>query len=173
MYYAKMRRYDVANGPGIRTTLFVSGCTHHCPGCFNQESQSFRFGKHWDKEAEEGFVSFAKDPYIQGVTILGGEPMDQIQDDDLLELLTRLRLETPHPIWVYSGYTFEQIQSHPKREAILHQCDVLVDGEFIEAEKDLRLYYRGSRNQRIIDVRASLESNTVIQIEFSAKGEVA
>ena len=173
MYYAKMRRYDVANGPGIRTTLFVSGCKHNCPGCFNKEAQSFKFGEPWSQKDEEDFLSFAKDPYIQGVTILGGEPMDQIMDDDLLRLLTRIKKETNQSIWIYSGYTYEEILGHPKRLELLRQCDVLVDGKFIIAEKDLRLHYRGSRNQRIVDVKTSLETGMIKQIDFTSKGEVA
>lgn len=171
MYYAKMRRYDVANGPGIRATLFVSGCKHNCPGCFNQEAQSFRYGQAWSQQDEETFVELAKDPYIQGITILGGEPMDQIQDDHLLNLLSRLRQETTQPIWIYSGYTYEEILENHKRSDLLRQCDVLVDGKFLLAEKDLRLHYRGSRNQRIIDVPKSLASNQVIEIHFNSKGE--
>ena len=161
MYYAQIRKYDVANGPGVRSSLFVSGCTHQCPGCFNQEYQQFKYGSPWTKEIEEQFINQLKDPNISGVTIIGGEPLDQIQDEDLLNLVKRIKIETGLNLWIYSGYTFEEIIQHPKRHAILSYCDVLVDGKFIADLKDWKLRFRGSQNQRIIDIGLSLKTGQV------------
>lgn len=156
MHYAQMRKFDIANGIGIRTTLFVSGCTHRCPNCFNQDYQAFDYGKIWDQTAEDTFMSYVKDANVHGVTILGGEPMEQTQDEDLYNLFKRIKTETNQTIWVYSGYTFEAILKDEKKRRLLEWCDVLVDGPFIESLKDIKLKFRGSSNQTIIDVKASL-----------------
>lgn len=166
MHYAQMRKYDVANGIGIRSTLFVSGCTHQCPGCFNTDYREFDYGMPWTKEAEDTFLSYIKDENVHGVTILGGEPMQQTKDDDLLNLLRRIKQETNETIWIYSGYTYEEILKEPKRRQILELCDVLVDGRFVEALKDLKLRFRGSSNQNIIDVQASLTSGEKVLLTF-------
>ena len=166
MHYAQMRKYDVANGIGIRSTLFVSGCTHQCPGCFNTDYREFDYGMPWTKEAEDTFLSYIKDENVHGVTILGGEPMQQTKDDDLLNLLRRIKQETNETIWIYSGYTYEEILKEPKRRQILELCDVLVDGRFVEALKDLKLRFRGSSNQSIIDVQASLTSGEKVLLTF-------
>ena len=163
MYYAQMRKFDIANGVGIRATLFVSGCTHKCPGCFNEAYQNFHSGKPWDDAAEALFMDYVKNENVHGVTILGGEPMDQTMDDSLLKLLKRIKHETSHTIWIYSGYTFEQILAKPKRLAILELCDVLVDGPFIQELKNTRLKFRGSSNQRIINVQASLATHQIVE----------
>ena len=166
MHYAQMRKYDVANGIGIRSTLFVSGCTHQCPGCFNTDYREFDYGMPWTKEAEDTFLSYIKDENVHGVTILGGEPMQQTKDDDLLNLLRRIKQETNETIWIYSGYTYEEILKEPKRRQILELCDVLVDGRFVEALKDLKLRFRGSSNQNIIDIQASLKSGKKVLLTF-------
>ena len=166
MHYAQMRKYDVANGIGIRSTLFVSGCTHQCPGCFNTDYREFDYGMPWTKEAEDTFLSYIEDENVHGVTILGGEPMQQTKDDDLLNLLRRIKQETNEIIWIYSGYTYEEILKEPKRRQILELCDVLVDGRFVEALKDLKLRFRGSSNQNIIDVQASLTSGEKVLLTF-------
>lgn len=166
MHYAQMRKYDVANGIGIRSTLFVSGCTHQCPGCFNTDYREFDYGTPWTKEAEDTFLSYIKDENVHGVTILGGEPMQQTKDDDLLNLLRRIKQETNETIWIYSGYTYEEILKEPKRRQILELCDVLVDGRFVETLKDLKLRFRGSSNQNIIDVQASLTSGEKVLLTF-------
>jgi len=165
MYYAQMRKYDIANGLGIRATLFVSGCTHHCPGCFNQEYQDFKYGTLWDEVAEETFMSYVKNSNVHGVTILGGEPMEQ--DNHLLQLLERIKKETGKHIWIYSGDTFEKIIKDPAKREILEYCDVLVDGPFIEGLKDLKLRFRGSSNQRILDVKQSLVNNKPILLNLN------
>lgn len=166
MHYAQMRKYDIANGIGIRSSLFVSGCTHQCPGCFNTDYREFDYGMPWTKEAEDTFLSYIKDDNVHGVTILGGEPMQQTNDQDLLNLLKRIKQETKETIWIYSGYTYEEILKEPKRRQILELCDVLVDGRFIESLKDLSLRFRGSSNQNIIDIQASLRSGKKVLLTF-------
>ncbi|NCE77760.1 anaerobic ribonucleoside-triphosphate reductase activating protein [Turicibacter sp. TS3] len=165
MYYAQIRKFDTANGTGIRSTLFVSGCTHKCKGCFNQDYKHFRYGHPWTKEIEDKFIEHIKNPNVHGVTILGGEPMDQVRDNDLKDLVCRIKEETGQNIWIYSGYTFEEIMMHKKTKEILKYCDVLVDGPFIEEQKDLRLRFKGSKNQRIIDVQKTLSEGKVTLLE--------
>ncbi len=160
MYYAQMRKYDIANGTGIRATLFVSGCNHHCPGCFNQAYQAFDYGTLWDKEAEEIFMGYVKDKNVHGVSILGGEPMQQ--DFHLRDLLKRIKEETGKHIWLYTGDLFENLIQNPTQREVLQYCDVIVDGPFIEGLKDLKLRFRGSSNQRILDVQQSLAENKAV-----------
>ena len=164
MNYAKIRKLDVTNGPGIRTTLFVSGCTHNCEGCFNKEQQDFNYGNKFTKETEDEFIQLTKNKQIKGVNILCGEPMQQIMDDTLLNLLKRIKLETDKPIWLWSGYTFEEIVNNPKRLEILREVDVLIDGKFQADKRDIMLKYRGSSNQRVIDVKKSLEQGNIVEI---------
>lgn len=164
MNYAKIRKLDVTNGPGIRTTLFVSGCTHNCEGCFNKEQQDFNYGNKFTKETEDEFIQLTKNKQIKGVNILGGEPMQQIMDDTLLNLLKRIKLETDKPIWLWSGYTFEEIVNNPKRLEILREVDVLIDGKFQADKRDIMLKYRGSANQRVIDVQKTLEQGNIVEI---------
>lgn len=164
MYYAQMRKFDIANGVGIRATLFVSGCTHKCKGCFNAAYQAFDYGKLWNKEAEDLFMSYVLDNNVHGVSILGGEPMQQ--DESLCHLLKQIKERTSKSIWVYSGYTYEEIVNDTNRYNILKYCDVLVDGPFIESKKNLKLKFRGSSNQRVIDVKASLDTNKIVLIDL-------
>lgn len=164
MNYAKIRKYDVSNGVGVRTTLFVSGCTHNCEGCFNKEAQNFNFGEEFTKETEDYFIEISKNENIKGINILGGEPMQQIIDNSLLNLLKRLNREVKKSIWLWSGYTFEEIINNPKRLELLKEVDVLIDGKFDANKKDLMLKYRGSSNQKIIDVKKSLETNTIVEL---------
>ena len=164
MNYAKIRKLDVTNGPGIRTTLFVSGCTHNCEGCFNKEQQDFNYGNKFTKETEDEFIQLTKNKQIKGVNILGGEPMQQIMDDTLLNLLKRIKLETDKTIWLWSGYTFEEIVNNPKRLEILREVDVLIDGKFQADKRDIMLKYRGSSNQRVIDVKKSLDQGNIVEI---------
>lgn len=167
MNYAKIRKYDTSNGQGIRTTLFVSGCTHNCKGCFNKDAQKFNYGKKWTKETEELFMRYVKDEHVVGVNILGGEPMQQINDKDLLKLLGRIKKETGKPIWLWTGYTIEEILSanNPIQLFMLSLVDVLIDGRFILEKKDFKLKYRGSSNQRVIDVPASIEKSEVVLLK--------
>ncbi|MDI9216467.1 MULTISPECIES: anaerobic ribonucleoside-triphosphate reductase activating protein [Clostridium] len=166
MNYSKIRKFDVSNGPGIRTTLFVSGCTNNCEGCFNKDLQDFNYGDKWTKETEEEFIEYVKNPNVKGVNILGGEPMDQIQDKDLLNLLKRIKEETKKSIWLWSGYLYEDIIKNENRLSILSSVDVLIDGRFEIDKRNISLKYRGSSNQRVIDVLKSLEKNEVIEIQL-------
>ncbi|MDU3724152.1 MAG: anaerobic ribonucleoside-triphosphate reductase activating protein, partial [Clostridium celatum] len=162
MKYAKIRKLDVTNGPGIRTTLFVSGCTHNCKDCFNKEQQDFNYGEEFTKEIEDEFIEYTKARQIKGVNILGGEPMQQVKDNTLLNLLKRIRIETNKPIWLWSGYTLEEILRDEKRLEILKEVDVLIDGRFEADKRDIMLKYRGSSNQRVIDVKRTLKEDRVI-----------
>lgn len=165
MNYAKIRKFDVSNGPGVRTTLFVSGCTNNCEGCFNKELQDFNYGEKWTKDIEDDFIKQVMNSNIVGVNILGGEPMDQIRDKDLSNLLKRIKLETNKSIWLWSGYLYENILSSNDRNDILKYVDVLIDGRFELNKRNISLKYRGSSNQRVIDVVKSKEANRIIEIE--------
>lgn len=164
MNYAQIRRHDVTNGPGVRITLFVSGCTHNCPGCFNKEQQDFNYGNKWTKEIEDDFINKALDPKVVGVSILGGEPFQQPYVD-LKRILKRIKEETNKSIWIWTGYTFSQLLMDEFSKELLQYIDVLIDGRFIESKRDLMLMYRGSSNQRVIDVQESLKQNKVIELE--------
>ena len=159
MNYAQMRQFDVANGVGIRSTLFLSGCSFHCPGCFNAEYQDFKYGTLWTKESEDQFISYLQHPRNDGASILGGEPFQQ---DEIVfhSLLRRIKEETNKSIWVWTGYQFEDLVKN--RQNDLQYIDVIVDGQFIENLRDMRLQFRGSSNQRIIDVQKSLQENKMI-----------
>jgi len=164
MNYAQIRRHDVTNGPGVRTTLFVSGCTHNCPGCFNKEQQDFNYGSKWTKEVENDFIDKTLSERVVGISILGGEPMQQ----DYLtmkNLLKRIKEEVKKPIWVWTGYTYPQLLMSSHSKELLQYIDVLIDGKFIESKKDYTLMYRGSSNQRVIDVQKSLKQNKVVELE--------
>jgi len=165
MYYAQIRKYDTANGPGIRSSLFVSGCTRNCKGCFNEDYRNFRYGNEWTSEVCDKFIEMIREPQIKGVTLLGGEPLDQIHDDDLLSLVKRIKRETGKNIWIYSGYTYEQIIQHEARKEVLSFCDALVDGSFVMELKNLKLKFRGSSNQRIINIQKSLAGGDVQLLE--------
>lgn len=166
MNIAQIRKVDIANGLGIRCSLFVAGCSHHCKGCFNEAYQDFQYGTPFTYELEQEFVTYAKNENVHGISILGGEPFDQIKDEDLTRLLRRLKKETDKNIWIYSGYTFEQIIEDARKRRILAYCDVLVDGKFVEELKDFKLRFKGSSNQRIIDVQPSLKNGHVIIYNF-------
>lgn len=166
MNCAKIRKFDVSNGPGIRTTLFVSGCTNNCEGCFNRELQDFNYGDKWTKEKEDEFLSFVKNENVVGVNILGGEPMDQVKDNDLHNLLKRIKEETNKNIWLWSGYIYEDIISDSNKNEILTYVDVLIDGRFQLDKRNISLKYRGSSNQRVIDIAKSKKNNRVIELEI-------
>lgn len=150
MNYGKIKKNDIANGPGVRVSLFVSGCRNHCPGCFNPETWDFGYGEPFTKKTEKEIIKALRPSWIQGLSILGGDPMEPENHKALLPLLKRIRITCPgKDVWLYTGYTYEQIRD----SEILKWVDVLVDGPFIEAEKDISLAFRGSRNQRIIPLR--------------------
>ena len=150
MNYAGIITNDIANGPGVRVSLFVSGCRNHCTGCFNPETWDFSYGKPFTKETENTILDALRPSWIQGLSILGGEPTEPENEEVLLPFLRRVRAELPgKDIWLYSGRTFETL----KNDALLKLADVLVDGPFVQEQKDMRLAFRGSRNQRIINLR--------------------
>ena len=147
MNYGAIKKVDVANGPGVRVSLFVSGCRNHCKGCFNPETWDFSYGQPFTKETENEIIEALRPSWIQGLSILGGEPMEPENEAVLIPFLERMRAELPgKDIWLYSGYRFEMLHERD----ILVLVDVLVDGPFDEKEKDAGLAFRGSRNQRII-----------------------
>lgn len=159
MNYGQIRKYDVANGEGIRTSIFVTGCNHHCKGCFNEEYQDFDFGDKWtDKETRE-VIEDLKLPEVSGLTLIGGEPMEHPRE--LKEIVEKIKSEVAKTIWIYSGFTYEKILEDEDKLALLKECDILVDGLFIEKELDLSLRFRGSRNQRVIDIQRSLANGEV------------
>lgn len=161
MNYGQIRKYDIANGNGIRTSIFVTGCTHKCFNCFNEEYQNPQAGSVWtDKETAE-VIAYVSDPNVAGLTLLGGEPFQNV--DGLLPVVTKVRETVPHKdIWAYSGYTWDEIVACPSKRALLEQCDILVDGKFVDALRDPSLRFRGSKNQRIIDVKQSLATGEVV-----------
>lgn len=162
MNYADIRPIDVANGPGIRVSLFVSGCTHHCKECFNPETWDFAYGRPFGEEQVQAILGHLSKPYIRGLSLLGGEPFEPQNQAAVLELVEWVREVYPDKdIWCYSGYLFEQLAAGAVGEhsrELLERLDVLVDGPFILERKDLSLRFRGSANQRILDVPASLEA---------------
>lgn len=154
MRYGQIRRYDVGNGPGIRSSIFVTGCSHKCPGCFNEEYQDFKAGKEWTDQENQLLISYLSDSNVKGLTILGGEPFQNIKG--LVDMIRAVKKEVDKEIWIYSGYLFEDLIVREDAWELLSLCDVLVDGLFIEEEKNLKLKFRGSENQRIIDLKQSL-----------------
>ena len=149
MNYATIKKTDVANGPGVRVSLFVSGCTHHCKGCFNSEAWDFHYGQAYTEETEQEILQALAPDYIRGLSLLGGEPMEPENRGAVLSLVKKVREQYPQKtIWCYTGYHFDRD---------LPLLDVIVDGEFIEERKNLRLAFRGSENQRILDVQLSLK----------------
>lgn len=163
MRYGQIRKYDVANGPGIRTSIFVTGCTHHCPHCFNEEYQDFQAGALWTEKETEKVIHYLLSPEVEGLTLLGGEPFQNVLD--LLAILKEIKKQCRKNIWIYSGYTWEQILKDPLKRQLLQECDVLVDGLFMEELKDLRLRFRGSSNQRIIHIASSLQKGQIQLME--------
>lgn len=161
MRYGQIRQYDIANGDGIRTSIFVMGCTHGCYNCFNEEYQDFNAGKEWTEAETELVISYVTNSNCSGLTLLGGEPFQNV--DGLLPVVEAVRRAVPNKnVWAYSGYRWEEIINDSTRRSLLEVVDILVDGRFVDALKDPSLRFRGSSNQRIIDVKASLASNSVV-----------
>lgn len=163
MRFAQLRKYDTANGPGIRSSVFFTGCTHNCIGCFNALYQDFEFGDIWTDETTNQIIDYLNDSKIRGLTLLGGEPLQQ-PFDEVYEVLYKIRNSIPKEktIWVYSGYRWEEIISDEKRLKIISLCDVLIDGRFEHKLKNLKLKFRGSENQKIINIKKSLEAKKII-----------
>ena len=150
MNYAEIKKVDIANGPGVRVSLFVSGCRNHCKGCFNPETWDFDYGRPFTRATEDEIIKALRPSWIQGLSILGGEPTEEENAAVLIPFLKRVRAALPDKdIWLYSGYTYEALRD----KEILTLADVLVDGPFLLELKDAGLAFRGSRNQRIIDLR--------------------
>ncbi len=173
MNYADIKPYDVANGPGIRISVFVSGCTHYCKGCFNQEAWDFQYGQPFTEDTIEQVLSYMKPSYIKGLTVLGGEPMEPQNQPDVLKLLRRVKEVYPEKsIWLFSGYDFEKdilgrmLKEVPETGELLSYLDVMVDGEFVEELKNLSLKFKGSSNQRTILVQESLKQGSIVLFDL-------
>ena len=162
MNYADIRPFDAVNGIGIGTTLFVSGCLFHCKNCFNKEAWDFDYGKPFTKEVEDYFINCAIVSHINHVSLLGGEVFYQ-DLNIILNLVKRIKTEVNKPIWIWSGFTYEELIKSKPKLSILKYIDVLVDGQFKQELKDINLKLRGSSNQRIINVQESLKQNKVIE----------
>ena len=160
MNYGQIRKYDIANGPGIRTSIFVTGCGLNCKNCFNKEYQDPNFGEKWTIDTSNEIIEYLSKDEVAGLTILGGEPFDSAEE--LTVIVKDIRKHIDKSIWIYSGHSFEKLVKDPISKNLLKEVDVLVDGPFIEAKKDLKLKFRGSSNQRIIDVKKSLINNSII-----------
>ena len=170
MHYGEIKNCDIANGEGVRVTLFVSGCTNHCEHCFQPQTWDFDYGQPFTSETEQQLLDLLAPSYIQGLTLLGGEPFEPRNQRDLLPFLREIRRRYPRKnIWCFTGFRLEdellQDGSYPRCEVtddLLHCIDILVDGRFLREEKDISLQFRGSRNQRIIDLPRTLSSDRIV-----------
>lgn len=177
MKYAQVFTCDIANGPGCRTSLFVSGCTHHCKDCFNEVAWDFNYGREFDSQVQDELIKESRPSYIDGFTFLGGEPMEVANQKALRPFLERIRTELPGKnIWIYSGYTYEELTDpHNTRchsedtDAILAMTDVLVDGRFELDKRDITLRFRGSSNQRVIDVPETRKNGHIVLSKYGEK----
>ena len=169
MYYGEIKDCDVANGEGVRVSLFVSGCTNHCEHCFQPQTWAFDYGQPFTEETEDRILSLLSPSYISGLTLLGGEPFEPENQRVLLPFLRRARAAYPEKtVWAFSGFTYEELMtqgSYPRCEAtdgMLSLLDVLVDGRYVEARKDISLRFRGSSNQRLIDLNATRQAGEIV-----------
>ena len=168
MNYANIKTYSIENGTGVRVSLFVSGCTHHCKDCFNEQAWDFGYGAPFTEDTENAVIEALAPDYMAGITLLGGEPMEPVNQRGLLPLLKRIRKELPQKtVWAYTGYVYEDLleggRAHCEvTEELLSLCDSLVDGPFIAEKKNISLRFRGSENQRIIDLKTTRESGKVV-----------
>lgn len=169
MHYGTIKNYDIANGTGVRVTLFVSGCTNHCEGCFQPQTWDFNYGEPFTGETEDELLKLLKPAYIRGLTVLGGEPFEPDNQRALLPFIKRVRAMYPDKdIWMFSGFTYEELKtdgSHPRCECtdeLLELADILVDGRFVEAKKNISLQFRGSENQRILDMKKTLAAGAPV-----------
>lgn len=186
--YAQIRSLDLSNGEGVGIALFVQGCHFHCPNCFNPETWDYNGGKEWTEEVKNEFLELANRPYIKRISILGGEPLAEENLDDVLDLVNKIRLSSPQKsIWLYTGYkvvsvdseygsiifdrdnediikqfTYKSVINHNKRINIASMCDVIVDGRYVDSQRNISLSYRGSQNQRLIDVKQSLQKGEIV-----------
>ena len=171
MYYGNLKKCDIANGIGVRVTLFVSGCTNHCPDCFQPQTWDFHFGRPFTADTEREIFAELDKSYVDGLTVLGGEPFEPENQRVLVPFVRRVRETYPQKtVWAFSGFTLEELRtegSHPRCEAtdallLAGELDVLVDGRFVEALKDISLRFRGSSNQRLIDMKKTLASGEIV-----------
>ncbi len=168
MYYSGIKKNDISNGPGIRTSIYVSGCRNCCKGCFNPETWNFKYGKLFDEEVLEDFIDASLQNHIEGITILGGEPFEPENQETVLNIILKFKEKNKDKsIWMFTGYLFDDhiekwCTELPYTKGIIDNIDVLVDGKFDEALKDLELGFRGSSNQRIIDVKKSLKEGYIV-----------
>ena len=161
MNYCSIKKVDIANGPGVRVSLFVSGCRNHCPGCFQPETWDFDYGQKFTNDTFKALQEALSKPHIQGVTILGGDPMEPENIDTVEKICFATKLMHKN-VWVYSGYTLEQLWQRYTERDFWHNIDVLVDGRFIEELKDLSLQFRGSRNQRLINLPETFRTGDIV-----------
>lgn len=176
MRYASIRSLDISNGEGVGVSLFVQGCDRHCFNCFNSETWDFNGGKEWTEEAKNKFMELIDRPYIRRISVLGGEPLAEQNLDEVLSLIKEIRISYPEKtIWLYTGYElseiikqeqYEKVSGTPniwsKRWEIIKLCNIVVDGEYIDEQKDLTLKWRGSKNQNCIDIKQSLAQNKMV-----------
>lgn len=163
MKYAKIRKMDIANGEGVRVSLFVQGCSFHCKNCFNQETWDFNGGKEFTTAEIQKIIELANKDYIAGLSVLGGEPLHNNNVDEVFHIVATFKEKFPNKdIWLWTGFKFEDAIKDSKRKLILCNIDVLIDGQFEEDKKDITLKWRGSSNQRVIDCKKSLAENKVI-----------
>lgn len=173
MNYGEIKPYDIADGIGVRVSLFVSGCTHHCEGCFNPMTWDFGYGQEFTEETQDRLIKMLRPDYIRGLTLLGGEPLEPDNQRALLPFVRRVRKELPEKdIWCYTGYTLESDLLSESRarcevtDELLSMIDVLIDGEFVLKRKNISLSFRGSDNQRIIDLKATLRSGITVTLDY-------
>lgn len=186
MRFASMRNLDISNGEGVGVSLFVQGCDRHCFNCFNPDTWDFNGGKEWTEGTKNKFIKLIDRPYINRISVLGGEPLAEQNLDEVLSLIKEIRISFPEKtIWLYTGFTWDSIMNYKytnkfaekdvlfnfhikkdlemiQRKNIIKLCDVLVDGEYIDEQKDLTLKFRGSKNQKVIDVKQSLAQNKIV-----------
>ena len=168
--YGEIKKCDIANGEGVRVALFVSGCRHHCKGCFNSMTWDFNYGKEFSEKEEQQIIDYMNHDYISGLSLLGGEPLEPRNQEGLLPLVKKVKEKFPNKnIWCYTGFDFEKdvvgkmAKDNETTRELLKYIDVIVDGKFEEDKRDLKLQFRGSSNQKIVDVKKSLQTGKVIK----------
>lgn len=166
MRYAKIRKMDISNGLGVRVSIFVQGCSFNCKNCFNPETHNFDGGREFTDETIHKLLELCKKDRIKGLSILGGEPLHPKNLDGVYEIVYNFKEKYPNKdIWIWTGFLFEDLLKNDKIKEILKYCDVLIDGQFVEEKKNLNLKFRGSSNQRVIDIKKTLDSEMIIELE--------
>ncbi len=173
MKYAAIKKCDVANGPGVRVSVFVSGCNHHCKGCFNEKAWDFNYGNDFSDETIDGIINDLDKEYITGLSLLGGEPLERENQKGLSKLVKKVKEKLPNKtIWCYTGFDYEKdvmgrmYEQWPETKDLINNIDVLVDGKFEMEKRNLNLQFRGSENQRLIDVKKSMKENKIVWTEL-------